>query len=504
MLPPVPLSPEAEALKRSILAIPRTDEPLSDDLPAGLTEEQLERLHHAALAGPPWIIPELKKAIARFPEYPTLMNYLRVAYQMKQQNRQADQVLKDLARLHPEYLFTRLGIALQAMESNQSAKAIEALGAELDIRKLYPKRGLFHVSELKSYYACVAIIHAREGEPGLAHGVRAALLEIVPDADMHEDILREIMRANAKGLQERIRKDDELRIEAKIPPLSLKITTSEAPSFHHEEVNFLYECGFGISEKGIRLILELPRETLVADLIRVLDDAVVRTPNFMRAKLPDQETCAPVHALHFLADLRATEALESVLRFLSLHPDALGFWLGDLNYSPLLARLIQDRLPRATEWLKSPGISTRGKCQVMHGMVHLARSEARYRGDVVSCFGDVLSFLLTTPREDHILDTQFVSFLICDVLNLRAKELLPLIEQAWEKNLIEQFITGDLAAITADLSEALPPAPKPFSITGQYRSYFKSEPAPAPSRTESFRWRSRTGIATSKSRSPKP
>ncbi len=479
MFPVIPLTAEAEALKNQILAIPRTDEPIEDELPHGLPAGSIERLYDGARQGAGWVIPELKKFIARYPEVPVFKNYLKRAYQVRKQRRQEDQVLKDLARLHPDYLFTRIALALRSLESGQAAKVAEALGLQLDITRLYPERTVFHFTELMNYYYCVAVVHARGGQPDLALGIQAALDEIDPDAGLSQAIFQELMRANVKSIRERMDRDEAMRIEVPVPPLSTETTDFDDPSFCHDEIHQLYERDLALPADIIHGLLALPRETLLADLIQVLDDAIKRTPDFMAWGLEDEEACAPLHALHFLAEISGVEALEVLLRFFSLHPDALDFWLGDMECSPQIARIIDGGLPRVSSWLKSPGISTRGKSCVANGMVHLARSLPSRRDDVVSRFGEVLTFLIASPREDMVLDTRLVSFLVCNVIDLCATELLPCIREAWENRLIEEFITGDLDSISKDLSAPPSSAPKTLSIIEQYRGYYSPAARPA-------------------------
>ena len=479
MLPEIPLTAEAETLKKQILAIPRTDERLDLDTPPELSSERMEDLFNAASEGANWVIPELKKLIARHPEFPTLLNYLMSTYQQRNQPRQAKQVLKDLVKLHPDYLFTRIGLALDALETTKPDAVVQALGPALDITKLYPERGLFHVSELKNYYACVAIHHARTGGTALACGVLAAIEEIDPDTDAGRVIEREILVSNVRSLTEIMRADEVKRIDVKMPPLPRKITVAGPPSFHHQEINSLYDHSLAMPASVIAEILALPRETLVADLIHVLEDCLIRTPNFMSYDHKESEVCAPVHALHFLAELDATESLEAVLRILSLHPDALSFWFGDVILSAQVARIIRGDLGRGTAWLKSPGISSAGKYNLTKAMTHLAQVEPPLRDGIVNCFGEVLALLIASPRVDNILDTRFITMLMCNCIELRATLLLPLIVQAWEKGYIEEFMAGDLESITYALSTPPPPARVTLSITQQYQNYQKPDSSPA-------------------------
>lgn len=459
MFPMMPLSEAARAAKDSILAIPRTDEPILDDMPPGFGADELEYLHSLALAGSNRAVPEIKKAISRFPGYPTLLNYLRVAYQKSGSRRQADGVLKQLAKEHPDYLFTRVGLAMKELDAERPEKAAEALCPDLDIQTLYPERQVFHFSEMRNFYFLVAIIHARRGDAELAQGVRAALKVIDEDAEIDGVLMREIMLANLRRMKKRAQDDAGRRIEVTIPALSMKIVTMEEPTFHHDPIHELYCHDMDLPEETTREILALPRPTLVEDLARVLDDCIVRTPNFINGLVDEAGECAPHHAVHLLAELDGTEALENLLRFLAMHPDALDFWIGDMDWHPQVAGIIAGDIPRCTAWLKSPGIAARGKGILVGAMEHLAKKEPLRMEEITASLGEVFACLLESPREANVLDTSFLSGLTASAAEMRASGLVPSIKEAYRRNLIEESMVGSLDVILEEIAK--PPAREP-------------------------------------------
>lgn len=471
MFPEIPLSPAGKMMKNTILSVAWTDEPFSDDLPQGLNLEDINFLHTLATQGDKRAVPEIKKFLARFPQYPLLLNYLRVAYKAGKQQRQADEVLKQLASKHPDYLFTRVGLAMQALESKQTEKAAAVLGPELDIRRLYPERSLFHVSEMRNYYTLAGIIHARRGDPDLAQGVQAAVQEIDPHPEVLAVLTHEIMLANLDSIKARTEADNKRRISVKTAPLPKKIVMPGKPVFQHDEIYDLYEYSGDLPLDKIRKILALPRPTLVEDLMRVLEDCIIRTPNFMKQQVGEAADQAPDHALKLLAELEATEALESVLRFFSLHPEALEFWLGFDTYSPQLSRIIAADIPRCTEWLKSPAIARRNKGILAESMEHLARVDPSQMDEIVRAMEEVLEFLLESPPSANILDTGFLSLLVCCIIELRAERLLPLVETAYRKNLIEEYMVGSLESAITDISAPPGRTPVKFSIEASYRRH---------------------------------
>lgn len=467
-----PLTPAGAQLKAGILAIPCTHEPMLDTLPGGVTPDRMEELFYAAKDGANWVVPELRRMIDAHPEYPGFMNFLRTAYLVREQFRQADRVLDDLATRHPDYLFTRIGLAGRVFENNlPPAQALEFLGEDLDLRRLYPDRTMFHESEIRHYHYHVGIYHARTGHPDLTAGVAAALDVLIPDCDAIPHLEREIMMANLERMKRTTTRDRRIRIEVEVPPLPASATAAGLPAFHHPELLALYQYGFDVPAGTLRQLLSLPRATLVPDLVRVLDNAAARTPDFIDGRTADDATTAPLHALHLLAEIGATEALGAVLRWFSQHPDGLQFWLGDIDCQGQLARLCNGSVPQAAEWLKTPGIGTFGKALVTSALAALALTEPGQREAVVAGFNEVLSFMLASPPEDNVVDTRFISLLVSDATELKAPELLPVITRLWEQDLIEEFYCGDLAKITELFQEPPGPPPAKQSIYQAYEEY---------------------------------
>ncbi len=148
---------------------------------------------------------------------------------------------------------------------------VQALGPALDITKLYPQRELFHISELKNYYLAVALYQARIGDPMLACGLVAAMKVIDPEGDGSRHIERELLVRSTRQLGERMQMEREKRIAVTMQPLPKKITEHGQPTFQHEEIHAVYAHSMALPLSAITEILALPRETLIADLIHVLD-----------------------------------------------------------------------------------------------------------------------------------------------------------------------------------------------------------------------------------------
>lgn len=461
------------------------------DHPLGLSNDQLCRLYEDALNCIPAVVPELQKLIKRYPGFPTLKNYLKVAYELRGQHRQSRKVQQEIVTQHPDYLFGKVAATSDALDCDKPEKALEILGRDLDLRKLYPEREVFHISEVKTYYASVAELHCYLGQLDEALGIQAALTKLVPGDQVLKVVESQITYGRAKELHDLMAKEANTAISVTTPRLAGPVTATKRPQFRHAEIAALYEWDLSMPPEIIETLLALPRETLVADLVRVIEDAIARTPYFLEIGEEEADTCFAVHALHFLAELPAPEALPVVLRFLELHEDALSFWLGDFGYSQQFARIGEGGLEEIKAWMKRPGISTSGKSYMASAVEFLALHDPGLCGEALAFFEELLEFFLTCPRTDNILDTGLISYLVGDLITLRAVELEPLIVRIWEKGYIMRSIVGDLESILHELS--LPPHPRdviPYrSLPEQYRKLLRplDPPAlPASDKFESF------------------
>ena len=467
----LPLTAAAEELKDNILSIPWTDEPMLDDLPDEMDPDELADLHDLAVSGSARAVPEIRRMLKKFPTSPQLLNYLHSAYKAQNSRRQADDVIKQLTALHPNYLFGRLALCQKDLDNNRFEQAAARLGPTLDIRDLYPERNVFHVSELRNYYYYATCLLAKRDEPELAQAVVEALEEIYPDNPLLSILKNEIAIANIKRVMDRMAKDKENCIHVKTARLSLPPAGASMPNFHHEIIAELYDYDIVLTKETILEILALPRETLVKDLIAVLNDCAVRTSLFMKSRNPDGEHFAAFHAIQLLAEINGHEACDALLRFLSMPYDALKFSLPEgITYPPEMAYIIAHGLPACLAWLRSPGICSYGKGLILEAMEELALREPALRHQITSDLGDILAFVIESPVQDNILDTGFISGIICTLTALSSSEQLPIIRKAYEKNLVELFFVGTLASVEEDIVKPLRP---PFAKHNIFEAYEK-------------------------------
>jgi len=458
-------------------------EPVDKRLPDSPDDATLERLHGLALDSDPKAVAELRKHIKLHPGCPTLKNYLSAAHKIRGEAKKAARIDEQLWHDHPDYLFARVGKANNLIQSGRHDEARAILGESLRLSDACPGSEAFHVSEWKSFYQSAGLCHIGAGEFEKAQAILKALSENQYSEEEANILQQAIMLKRMEQFRERTRRAEETAIRVRTEPLPRKPTTRQAPKFHHPEIQALYQNDIGIPEELVTKILALPRNTLVSDLCAVLRDAIARGPEFYRheSHYDSSELCFPLHALFLLSELQASEALDDTLAFLSIHEKLNYFWLGELiGWQPVYG-IIDRRLADTLAWMRTPGIPESGKNMVADVAVVVAQQQPERHDEVIGWFREVLEFLRDSDPRDNVLDTQLVSGLVCDLVDLRATGLTGLISDLYEKRYVSEFMAGDLESVLEDIDSSQPSGTpgKPSRMLEFYQSLLAShEPAP--------------------------
>jgi hypothetical protein len=313
---------------------------------------------------------------------------------------------------------------------------------------------VFHVSEVKAYYHSVSVYHLAAGNRGACAGTLMALQQLVPESAEVADLVQKITQQHSAELRERMEKDDQLAIRVREPEIPGTDYPDGTPTFLNREIHWLYDYGYDLPSVKIREILALPRESLIADLKTLLDDAVGVGPATQWERDAfghEDEFSGPLNALHFLAEVRATEAFDTVLEFFSQHSELLEMWLGEENFADFLHPYVEVPRDRLTQWMKRPGLSAIAREGFAEAVAALAMREPSRRAEVFAWFEDLLEFLAGSPSEDNILDTELVSSMVGNLCDLRAVELLPLIRKLYDRNLVSDFKVGSYDEIAEEI-----------------------------------------------------
>ena len=232
------------------------------------------------------------------------------------------------------------------------------------------------------------------------------------------------------------------------------------PVFINKQINALYENGLSIDSKIITELLELPRQSLIADLNKVLEDSITRYNYFKQLDeegyYDDRTHSFLCHALFLLGEINASESLGSVLEVLRQDEDYIELYLSELltEYVWLvLYKITAADLSACKQFMLEPGIYTFSKSEVAEVAVQVALHQPERRKEVVSWFRDVFRFFLSARLTDNVIDSSLLGMLVNSVLDFNGVELLPEIEQLYKNELVDYDSCGDIAAVKKHFAE---------------------------------------------------
>jgi tetratricopeptide (TPR) repeat protein len=125
---------------------------------------------------------ELPAVIERHPQVPQLRNYLVTSLKLLGRLEEAYAVNDQALRDHPEYIYAVTNKAIQYWEKKEYDEVERFLGGQpLSINRTFPKRKIFHVSEVFAYYTFMIRLEVSKGNPDIAESFYNLLYELDPD-----------------------------------------------------------------------------------------------------------------------------------------------------------------------------------------------------------------------------------------------------------------------------------------------------------------------------------
>ncbi len=233
--------------------------------------------------------------------------------------------------------------------------------------------------------------------------------------------------------------------------MSIDITL---PKFNHPEVRAFYEHDLSIPKQKVEQILQLPSATLIEDMETIIMDSIQRDKYFREFDEEDNWLSFNMHAMWVLAELKATEALPTLLEVLKQDDDFSWYWFSDYATEDLWEiyyYLGKDRLDLLKEVLLKPGYWV-FRIIPSHVAKEIALHHPERKQEVWDWFRSVLNAFIEMKDNDEALDGEVVASIVVDLIGLQAKEFLPQIRTLYNKGAIFNGITGNIQSIEQDIN----------------------------------------------------
>ncbi len=237
-------------------------------------------------------------------------------------------------------------------------------------------------------------------------------------------------------------------------------------TLHHPEIApVLQKDTREITDKELRKVLALPQETLREDLHQLILQELGKQYGASQERLQEDDTLnwwIIGNSMMCLCDVGTKEAtLPVVLEVLRQNGDVLDFNFGDMTdlfITSVIWNLCKDEPAALLPFLLEEGLSTWGKNDVIVALQNIGEHYPKSRQAVIDIFRTLFMAYTKDLPQRKICDGNMVGMLTAAVVSMEAKELLPLIEEAYATGLVDEMVCGDIVSIQTEIEE-------PYSMT---------------------------------------
>ena len=397
---------------------------------------------------------DILKLIEQYPHLPQFKNYLSTYYSYNDELEEAFKINQQIVKEHPDYFFGKINLAMEYLSKKKFEKIPEILGEAMEIKSLYPNREVFHIEEVMSFLKVAAEYFVETGNIEAAE----SRLKIMEDLDKDNDKTKHTAeRINIYNMEKNYEKLKNLIEKARHPehiPKKKYRQTTEAPSFFNPEIKLLYQNGFQIDFKIIKKLLELQRDNLIDDLKKVVTDSIVRYKYFKKIEWDDRTHSFLLHAFFLLCELKAEEALDTVLDVFRQNDKFLDYWISDLLTEYMwmvIYGLGQNKLDVLREYILEEGNYTYARTSVSEAVTQTGLNFPERRNEIIQWYYSVFNFFIEQKDNDKLIDTSLTDLMLCDVLDLKPTELEETIVKIYDAEIAGLEVVGELDKLLRDL-----------------------------------------------------
>jgi hypothetical protein len=424
-------------------------------------------------------VERINRALAEFPDVPTLHHYQLSVFLELKEFMQAEAKAREIQERFPDYFFGKISVIDLRIRMGDPKAAKQLLGDVSELSEFLPGREVFHVSEFFAFHTLAFEVGIETGdfEAAKRH------LRLLWEWDKDDRQTKQLAFRLAVKRSPLFNRKERASVEVVRP--DLYAPTDEEPVLRHPEVQELLLLPWQeMPQRVIDSLAALPRASLVADLQTLLEDSMRRFDYYVDNDL--EEACAQAsHALALLAWLEAAEALPVVLNTLRYEKEYSRFWFGDFAehyYCWYLTMAAPGNLDTYRAFARERGRYTFHVFNVFVAVAQWGMQETANRQHAVSWFADLFQYYLDHPDDTGLIDADTISFAISEAGDLRAPELLPLVEQLYGRDWVDPTVMGNMAEI--ERIYHLPPDPAdlkpiPTDIPDLYNETYRKRTAPS-------------------------
>lgn len=273
----------------------------------------------------------------------------------------------------------------------------------------------------------------------------------VPDLDK-ETIMERLANFEDSPLVKTYGPSTEYTYQHPMYPETLQLTT---PDWFYEELNKPANS-ISLKEELVNRILELPYDLVRENLERIILYHLGQTCECIPEDIEEDDYTGIIgNSVILLGEVgNADSSLDVVLELLRQNDDFFHYLFGDAGadiFVPTLYLLGQNRLDCLTDFVKEEGLDTYCKSHVFTGITQIALHQPERRGEILKWYREMIRFAIQKLPETQWFDCDLAAFLVCELIDLQAKELLPDIQDLFGTGLVSLGVCGDYRSVSRDI-----------------------------------------------------
>lgn len=216
-----------------------------------------------------------------------------------------------------------------------------------------------------------------------------------------------------------------------------------------------YDSGF--PDNILKKILDIPHDELRKDLGQILLFQTGKTLSELESDEDEiQETSVAAHCIMLLGETVDKDSLTIILETLRQDKEFFDYNFGDAApeiYIPTLYLLGQDDPDIFNAFLHEPGLHGLARSYVLTAVAMIAHRQPSRRAEIIRWFRNLIGFYIERLPQKQCCDGEVAAFLISDLVDIHAVELLDDIRKLMDTGFVDESICGDFEEIRKDMSE---------------------------------------------------
>lgn len=212
---------------------------------------------------------------------------------------------------------------------------------------------------------------------------------------------------------------------------------------------------YDLPKPVIERILALPHDEAAEDISRIVMYEIGRTYQSINDDtIGDTENAAILHSLYLLTQLRSEKGFDAVLEIMHQNGNFADYHLGDLAPEVLYPALYacgMNKIPEIEAYLNEPGLDSYVRQQALDALTMLAFLHPERREEIIEILRKLLKSWVTRLPKQDTCDGMLAGFLMINLIDLKAKELIPEIKEVYDTDCVDKSIVGDYNTVVEEI-----------------------------------------------------